>query len=191
MEKRNLRLQFDGECKEGSGNLIIYGLEFPETDYDPLGKIWSSVRKRLYEIFNVSVVGCFFYKENFISCTFHLNSAPIEKEDKILDADAEQIKKAYLAKFRETFSRQMLFFEEILDSYILDQENGYFAFCNYVKKTNGKIDHNSCEQMFNRFLKSMNIKTEEDVKQKEERQKELKEISRILNTNPFEKKPAD
>ncbi len=186
-----IELLFDCECKEGLGNLIIYGFNFPKTAYDPLGKIWSSVRKRIYEIYKVSVVACFFYKKNFIACTFHLNTIPIEAEDKVYDGNEEQSTKAYLAKFRETFERQMMFFEEVLDAYVLDQENGYTAFCNYVKETDGEIDHSTCEEMFNRFLKSMNIKTEEDIKKKEERQKELQKIARILNTNPFEKKPAD
>ena len=80
------------------GGLLISGLDLPRSDkFDPLSKIWSSIRKRVMEQYGVDVVGLFLYDdfEKTVSCSFCLNYGLVEA--------GEVDKELYTQRFDQTF----------------------------------------------------------------------------------------
>lgn len=136
----------------GGGVLIIFGISFPKNEvFGLLDKIWSSVRKRIYELYSINVTGLFMYREQekIVSCSFYLNFAGVPKEET----------KKYLRIFKDTFPCQMSLFEEAIESFLLDSENGYVPYCELVEKGGSAQDFH---EMLNRFLRSQNLKKDGD-----------------------------
>jgi len=153
-----IKPKFQYEVKDYFASGIITGLPLPENeDFNPLEKIWSSVKKRINEKYGVSTTAIFVITEDAISCSFLLNCAGCD------DDSAEH--KNYNKKFKETFHLQMMVFEEAITTFLTDIDNGYVAYCDYVENC-GKISKRTCESMFDTFLKSSGYKTEKDEKKK-------------------------
>lgn len=160
---------------EGFGALIISGLIFPENNvFDPLAKIWSSARKRIYERYGIDATGIFFYEptHGIVNCSFCLNYVTIKSEDEAC---------LYRDKFKDTFKYQMLLFEEVLDAFMLDFEYGYYPYCEYVESHQNEKEERTaefCHQLFNTFLINQGIKTDKDEVEKSKRQKKLEDLKK-------------
>lgn len=151
--KLNSSIRYQEKSGKGFGGLIISGLTFPSIkDFDPLAKIWSSVRKRICERWQVDVVGLFVYdeKREIVSCSFCLNYGMLPEENH----------QTYTQRFEDTFQMQMLLFEETLDSFVLDYDFGYESYIKLVRNKNCTPE--MCNHFLNSFLKRINIKTEKD-----------------------------
>ena len=158
----NIRPKYKYDCTDFSGTILISGIKFPENPvFSVLGKIWSSVRKRIEERYGVSVT-CLFVADSereVVSGNFLLNCAVCE--------DSHAARKKYNTRFKETFSLWVSIFEDAIDAFLLDRENGYTAYCAYVEScADDEIDAKVCDEMLNRFLFSTNLKTEKDEKKK-------------------------
>lgn len=165
----NLNIGYEEEVKRDTGSLKITGFNFPDNAvFDPLAKIWSSVRKRIAEKYGVHVTGLFRYKEAVIECSFLLNYGMITTNN---PAEIDLIQD----RFMHTFSGQMALFENTIEAFLLDFDDGYLAYVKYVDDAN-PIEEGECERIFNKFLKKIRIKTLEDEKSK----KEFKERLEIL-----------
>ena len=157
-----IRPKYKYDCTDFSGTILISGIKFPENPvFSVLGKIWSSVRKRIEERYGVSVT-CLFVADSereVVSGNFLLNCAICE--------DDHAAREKYNIKFKKTFPLWVGLFEDAIDAFLLDRENGYTAYCEYVESCeDGKIDTKVCDDMLNRFLFSVNLKTEKDEKKK-------------------------
>lgn len=137
------------------GALVINGLVLPRGKFDPLAKIWSTVRKRIREQFHVDVAGLFLYddEKEVISCSFYLNYCVPE----LKDIDARE----YTERFEGTFALQMIMFEEAVEYFLLDDEHGYEPYLERVKQG---ADEQALNNMFNAFLRSINLRTPKDDK---------------------------
>ncbi len=172
---------FEEQCSNGFGNLIIQGLVFPDNpDFDPLGKIWSSLKKRIDERYHVNVTGIFFYDPDveLISCNFCLNYAPLEKNQ----LDIED----YIQRYHDTFSTQMTLFENTIHSFILDTENGYLPYLRCIESIkdieDGEERREIFDLLFDNFLKSCGIKTEADDKKKKKKKSKLEQAKKQFQT---------
>lgn len=155
----NMKFQEKAEC--GGGSLIIENLAVrPFKGFDPLAKIWSSVRKRNRECYGVDVAGIFQYMEDqpIIICAFFLNYCGIEEAKIDLHNNC----------FATTFQRQMIALEEALLAFMKD-DNGFAAYSQLINSPEFSME--KAEQLFDDFLKSVNIKTEEDEVEKRKRRK--------------------
>ena len=164
-------ITYESKCANGFGSMIIKGLSFPPNpDFDPLGKIWASVRKRIEERWKVSVTGIFFYEQDMslCSCNFCLNFAPVERLE-ISDAE-------YRDRFEQTFNLQMALFEEVINCFVTN-ENGYNLYLKCLEAAKDITDdeerYDWFNMMFNDFLKKINIKTEQDEENKAKRREAI------------------
>ena len=138
------------------GALVINGLVLPRTEnFDPLAKIWSSCRKRISEQYGVHVTGLFVYddEKEVISCSFCLS---FTTNDDL---------KLYIKRFEDTFQYQMTMFEDAIEAFLMDQEDGYDAYMSLIN-TGKMVKKEAYESLFNKFLRKMNLKTKKDDKKK-------------------------
>ena len=159
---QTIRPRYRYECADFTGSMLISGLSFPENPVFGLpDKIWSSVRKRIEERYGVYVT-CLFVmdpEDEVISGNLLLNCAVCE--------DDPAVRKQYNEKFKETFNQWTPIFEEAIDAFLLDPDHGYAAYCQYVESCDeGQIDPAVCNEILNKFLFSVNLKTEKDEKKK-------------------------
>ena len=149
------RVTFQENVGPGIGTLVINGLVLPHDTYDPLGKIWASVKKRLRERYRVDVAGLFTYNDEkkVISCSFCLNYGISE----IRGLDS----KVYTARFESTFDCQMVDFEEVIEAFI-ESPNGLSAYKKALKTNPGKRD---IDKVINSFLFSVGMRTEKEERQ--------------------------
>lgn len=163
----NKVITYEEQLREGTGSLVISGLVFPEnpSSFDPLGKIWSSVRKRIAETYGVQVTGLFFYQpeREIIIANFLLSTAGME------DIDYNVLEK----RFRDTFALQMSLFRDTIETFLLDTTEGYLAYCGYLELTEDspKKVKEECDKAFNSFLLRIGVKTEKDEKEKAKKAK--------------------
>ena len=144
-------------CENSIGALVIDGLVLPRANsFDPLAKIWSSVRKRILEQFGVDSAALFIYddEKEVISCSFCLNFSVPETSG--LD------QKSYIEKFEDTFSAQMGMFEDVIEFFLLDE----FGYEEYLKLLKKGADKEQLNNLFNRFMLSINVRTPKDEKRK-------------------------
>ena len=91
------------------GSLIIEGFQINHDGFDPVAKIWSSIRKVIREKYGIDATGIFTYAEpSTILCRFYLNFGVKPNNPQL-----------YYAKFKETFSMQM---QEFCDALITFEE---------------------------------------------------------------------
>ena len=107
------------------GRLIIKDLPLASSARrNPLAEIWESVEKTIIEKYDISVKAHFEYGKDAIICWFNRNDKYAQKNN--------ISQRLYEMRFKETFARQMLLFEEAIERFILDDENGYRAYCSQL-----------------------------------------------------------
>lgn len=151
------------------GTLIIEGLTLLQADF--LGQFWANgprvhIQRRLYD---VDVTGCFLASDDgkVITGSFCLS---------FVDEKGETIKKGqkkYMEKFEQSFSQQMALFEEALENFLLDTEDGYVAYISLLES--GKIKNTKDTIKFIRkFMRKINLRQEEDEKKSAEKFKKIR-----------------
>lgn len=113
----------------GFGRIIIKNLYFPlGKELDPLGRLWSNVRRHIFKAFGVDSTAIFHYNEYSYSivCDFYVNVG-------ILDDKADNdTKEAYLEKFRTSFDEQAKIFQEVVEKFKTAEKNGYEDYKNLL-----------------------------------------------------------
>ena len=154
-------LNFKENAENGLGTLIISGFCPPHDGYDPVGKIWASVRKRIFERYRVDVVGLFTYNEEkeITTGSFCLNYSILERNG--------VNERVYVSRFKDTFQMQMTLFEDVIIAFI-DDPIGLTAYQDllYQGATQKQLDKG-----VNAFLRSINVRTEKDQRRAEKRTK--------------------
>lgn len=142
------QIAFSEKVSGHIGTLIINGLVMPRTNsFDPLVKIWTTIRKRIFEKRQLDVVGIFVHdtSQELISCNFYLSYTNVHNDNT----------DAHTKKFEESFPRQMKIFEETLLRF-LEDEDGYD---HYTKLLANHTDENNLSDFFNAFLKKAGVRT--------------------------------
>ncbi|MBQ3348753.1 hypothetical protein IJG90_04585 [Candidatus Saccharibacteria bacterium] len=142
-------IAFSEKCSGHVGTLIINGLVIPRThSFDPLVKIWTSVRKRIFERAGLDVVGIFAHdtEQQLIVGSFYLVYG-----DEVHDMDT------HTKKFEESFHRQMDLFEDTLMKFLESQE-GYKLYLHVMEQNT----ESQFTKIFNDFLKSIGVRTKAD-----------------------------
>ena len=155
-----MKPKYDYLVKDYFGSMVITGLKLPENPvFNPLDKIWSSVKKRIYDQYGVSTIGMFVITPEAVSASFLLNCACCD--------DTAAAHKKYNNQFKETFPFQMMMFEEAITAFLTDVELGYAPYCDYIDSCGeGEISPKVCDKMLEQFLTSSGYKTEKDEKAK-------------------------
>lgn len=168
------------EHSEGSGKLVIKGLTIPENkEFSLMGKIYSSVRKRNYERFGIGVSGVFSRKDEDIICYFY----PSCHEAGYNDTEVQK----YLDLFNDTFDEQIDLFILVMEQFVTD-ENGLRAYAELIENQSFTGEDDlvaSCNELLNKFLLSIGIKTEEDEARKRARNKQFQEILDSISPQYF------
>lgn len=135
----------------GLGSILITGLCPSNRHYNPLGKIWASVRKRIWEQYGVDVVGLFIYDNDnqLVTGSFCLNYSAIENTG--ID------KRIYISRFSDTFQLQMQMFEDTLIAFA-DSPNGLESYEAALARGESVKQLN---EILNSFLCSINMRTKE------------------------------
>ena len=127
-----------------------------------LGQLWAAgprdhICRRLY---GVDVAGCFISNSRgYTVGKFFLNFVDQNGND----IKGQSQRKKYMRTFEETFSRQMILFQEVLESFLLDDENGYLVYIDLLES--GKIAKpEDTTKFFRKFMRKINIRTAEDDK---------------------------
>ena len=112
MQKKNYPIpKYSEKHGPSIGRLIIRDLPIKDAEKnDLLADIWSSLQQTIIDLYGLSVKGSFHYNEDSITCRFYLDDkyAKTHKIDQRL----------YQKRFKDTFSRQMLLFEEAIENFI-------------------------------------------------------------------------
>lgn len=188
----NLSRNYNHNSKDGVGVLTITGLPLEESPYyAPLGKLYSSCRKRIDEQYGVQVTGIFMYDyptRGIITCNFHPNCYNCNNED-------AKIKKV-LQRFEDTFELQIALFCNVIECFMDDQENGYQTYLKHLEHIHevAKKDYPSeeerklaiskataeCDEMFDVFLLSIGVKTDKDLEKRQKKQTTLEKAKKEL-----------
>lgn len=152
------------------GVIVITGLTMPRArNYDPLGKLWASLRKRFYEWHDVDSTGIFSYdkEQGIILCNFILNKATITGANQV-EYDKNALEKTQ--RFRQRFRAQIHFFEKMVKRFADDPINGYDNYCRLVEyydsitgNTEADVESRKCcleaiDDLFDAFLISVKAK---------------------------------
>lgn len=150
---------------ENIGFLEIGGVHIPHkriTCDDPLGKIWSSVRKKVLNDHGVHISATFKYRPYWVECSFIVDHAYGETA-KLSDLVLNQ-------RFERAFPYAMADFEDALEAFFEDEENGYWQYVNIVNGSEEAQDEEKCEELFNVFLKKINLRNPVEKYSQEELQ---------------------
>lgn len=146
-----------------TGSLSIWGVTIPcdKVVYNPLEKIWASVKKKVLEEYGVHISATFKFTYPII-CDFMIDTAY---------AETAKISKPVLCyRFKTAFPLAMSKFEDALEEFFEDTENGFFPFADYCVSTKGKPDREKCEEMLNNFLRNINLRNPVEKYSQEELQ---------------------
>lgn len=171
--------RYEGKCTIGFGALQITGFSLPHNGFEPMSKLWASVRRHNRRKYGVNVTGIFIYDQadSVISCSFCLDYGFQ------LANDIDQ--KVYEQRFMDTYNGQMITLEKTIEAYILDTENGYVPYIKHIEENGGIADEEFCNEMFNRFLRNIGLKKPEDEKEKREFQERFEEACKHLEPPLF------
>ena len=156
--------------------MVITGLFVPPNpNFNLLDKIWSSVRKRIAEEYEIQVTGLFSEDPdgNLVICNFYLNCAHIEDDEE---------KEIYNAKFKECFPFIIKKFEKAITDFFSDIDGyapyrDYLALCSSVDEP---ISEDVCNEILNKFLFKKGLKTEEDERKKRKLEKKKEKAKKDL-----------
>ena len=188
LNSRNYKLA----AKEGSGVLTITGLPLEESRYyAPLGKLYSSCRKRNAEQYGIQVTGIFLYdypENGVITGSFHPNCYDCNDEE-------AKINKV-LRRFDETFERQMTLFIDVIECFMDNEEQGYSAYLEHLTHIDFVANNfyesdeerrvavdaaiEDCNQMFDDFLISIGVKTNADLKRRKRNKSKIAQAKKEL-----------
>ena len=177
MESIKINPKYEGKCTIGFGALQITDFSLPHDGFDPLAKFWASIRRHNRREYGVEVTGIFIYDQtdSVISCSFCLDYGYQLTND--ID------RTVYEQRFMDTFEAQMGTLKNAIKEFILDTENGYQSYLEHIKQNGEKANEAYCNEMFNRFLRSVGLKKPEDEKRKREFQ--AKFAKAFKNTMPL------
>ena len=161
------------EAHDGFGKMVIRGLKLPKVGhYSALAEIWSSVKRRVYEKYDVMSAGVFQYDGELISCRFYLSVAECE------DSATEKI-----GSFNDTFyfkvekekpddpdiyDGQMKMFQDAITMWVNDEEWGYVPYVEYINSTDNP-DIQVLKNMMDTFVARSGLETDADRKAKAKR----------------------
>ena len=177
MKKNNIDVNgiaFSEKCSGHIGSLLINGLVLPRTNsFDPLVKIWTSVRKRIFEKAGLDVVGIFAHdvEQELIVCSFYLVYG-----DEVIDIED------HTRKFEKSFHKQMALFEDTLLKF-LESDVGYETYVKVLEADTEAIFAN----VLNEFLKSIGSRTKADERRSREKDARIAEASRKTESKKAEK----
>ena len=161
------------------GQIIIRGLDLPyNPKFNPMDKIWSSLRKRIAEEHDIQITGVFRKDiKGEIVGAFMLNMATID------ECNFEMLQ----SKFRDLFQIMMVRFESILETWVMN-DNGFAAYKAYVEDA-AYPESQRCNEILDEFLISIGVKTSKDLKEREKKKKELKKHRALIDL--FRRKLAE
>ena len=137
----------------GMGNITIEGIYLPHQYFDPLAKLWATVRKEVRKKFKVDVAGAFFYDDvqEVISCNFYLNYSIIEFKD-ISDEE-------YQEQFLLSWDKIADGFEAVINLFVEDDAfNEYVELTEKAASGTNSVAHGDFDRLFNIFLKDLGIR---------------------------------
>ena len=173
----DLKLKFEENVDESGcfGELKIRGIKFPDKSILP--KFASSWRKRTFEKCNIRASATFQYNSDVTRCTFYLDYA---------GADTEADKRLLEERFTDLFPDLVSLFEEIIEIFLFDFEDGYVPYAKYVESN--KADEEICDKMLDNFLRKFNFKTVTDDENKVKFQEGIQELLKMLSNGPSPEK---
>ena len=157
---------------DSSRELIINGVTIPRTaDFDPLAKIWASVRKRCKEEFGVDVIAVFFYDdmENKVLCKFYLNYC-----------ECDVTVKTYRKRYKKAFPKIVAKFANVVTLFMSNMNNSYASYYELAKNGEDISKYNEC---LNQFLKAAGLRTINDEKAAAERSEKLNQAKKTVKKN--------
>lgn len=153
----------DNVCVVNIGNVQIKrpvihdptGSTHSKVVFDPLAKIWSTIRKRILDYWKLSIVGAFTYDETqeVITCTFFPETAAINQLGIKIGTQT------YHGMFIDLFREWSSFFERHLEEW-LTAEDGYAAYAAMIDS--GELRPEKYRKYFNGYLKSRKLRTRAD-----------------------------
>lgn len=136
---------------ENSRELVFSGIDLPHTaDFDPLAKIWSSLRKRCKESYHVDIIATFFYDDvkHKVLVKFYLNYC-----------ECDVSIKTYRKRFRRNYPAIVARFANVVMLFMSNVKNGYADYYSLWEKGEGIQEYNKC---LNLFLETAGLRTEND-----------------------------
>ena len=130
--------------------IFIDGAIFPHHPFDPLAKIWSSIRKVCCRKYGVDVVGTFTYDDDKaqVACNFFLNYSIVE---------AGSIgEETYLGMFKDNFPFMMELFEDTIITFMSFRTNGY---ADYLALSEMGATDDELRASINGFLESVGLRS--------------------------------
>lgn len=149
----NQDFRFTEQSSDSMGLIVIEDIFFPHQFFDPLAKLWATIRKEARKKYKVDIAGAFSYDDvaRKITCNFFLNYSIIE----FSNTTPEE----YRNKFETSFSKIADGFEAVIRLFV---EDG--AYAEYLELTSrAALDHSSVthgdfDRLFNIFLKDLGIR---------------------------------
>ncbi len=148
------KFNFVSSYGPGIGTVIMENILLPRTnDFDPLAKIWASIRKRIHKEYGVDIVGVFIYDDaqEKISCNFFLNCCV---------AKAKKDPEGYQKTFEANFEEIMNLFHGSIIYFMATKTNGYDDYYELWQHGGTKKDF---QRIFNGFLKTIHMRTSTDA----------------------------
>lgn len=137
--------------ENGKGKITIRGLNLLHDNFDPLSKLWSCLRRRFREQYEIDIVASFFYSADsedkpLIQCDFRV----------IGDQSA-----------RETFDINFLTIAEKFESVLNNFMAHIYGYREYALLLAVGGTHDDCRELLNQYLEMQGLRTQGDKKRAE------------------------
>ncbi|MBQ2660590.1 hypothetical protein IJF93_00740 [Candidatus Saccharibacteria bacterium] len=133
-------------------SVIIEGINLPHLFYDPLSKLWATLRKEIRKKYRVDVAGTFVYDDVkcVISCNFYLNYSIIE----FTNTTEEEYRNMFKASFQHIVDALIAIISIFVD------DDAYGEYLELTKAAQGGklVSHGEFDRIFNLFLKDLGIR---------------------------------
>ena len=174
---KDIKVVFEEVVDESGafGTLIIKGIVFPDDSILP--KFASSWRKRTFEKYSIRASATFRYENKgptpCTRCTFYLDYIGVEKECE---------KRNLEERFTNFFHELVSLFEEIVEIFLFDFEDGYVPYSKYIESP--AMERDIADKMLDNYLRKFNFKTVTDDENKLKFQEGIQELLKMLVYNP-------
>lgn len=144
-------ISFSERVAGGIASIVANGIAVPSNrKFDPLAKIWSTLRRRILEQYKVDIVGIFASDDEreLISANFYLNYA----------VEGEFGEQTYTGMFEDSFPKWAELFEQTLLAFLESE-----TYDKYIELLgSGTTEYEPYRKLFNSWLRGQGLRTKKD-----------------------------
>lgn len=145
-------VSFTEHYNQDMASILIEGLYLPHTFFDPLGKLWATVKKWARNKYKIDIAGIFVYDnvKGIISCVFQLSYANVEETTEAI--------LSHIRKFEDSFPDIAREFKSVIECFAEDGAYEEYLAMAQKKRDGLAVSRGEFDRIFNIFLKDLGMR---------------------------------